>query len=143
MGVRRSSIQWRKFHHLGNLRKIAFLKSKELSNTLIKKQFEVTSKEEEIFNGESQMQGMMEPILEQLVGELKEVVKASKELVLDFPRQNIIMLGDKLEEIYDIKESLKFLLNMENSRILLFYKMVYKKSVESNSPQARWWNIII
>ena len=114
------------------------MKSKELSNTLIKKQFEVTSKEEEIFNGESQMQGMMEPILEQLVGELKEVVKASKELVLDFPRQNIIMLGDKLEEIYDIKESLKFLLNMENSRILLFYKMVYKKSVESNSPQARW-----
>ncbi|KAJ9671169.1 hypothetical protein PVL29_027244 [Vitis rotundifolia] len=44
----------------------------------------------------------MELILEQHVEELKEVLKASKELLLDFPRQNIIMIGNKHEESYEI-----------------------------------------
>ena len=44
------------------------------------------------------MQEVMELILEQLVGELKEVVKALKEPMLDFLRQNIIMIGGKHEE---------------------------------------------
>ena len=44
----------------------------------------------------------MKLILEQFVGELKEVVKALKEPMLDFLRQNIIMIGGKHEESYDI-----------------------------------------
>ena len=82
--------------------KLTSLKLEDLSNTPIKKQFEVTSKEEEIINDESRMQEVMEPTLEQLVGELKEIVKASKESVLNFSRQNIIMIGGKHEESYEI-----------------------------------------
>ena len=42
----------------------------------------------------------MEPILEQLIGELKEVAKVLEELVFNLPRQNIIMIGGKHEESY-------------------------------------------
>ena len=44
----------------------------------------------------------MELILDQLVEELKEVVEALEELMLDFPRQNIIMSGGKNEESTEI-----------------------------------------
>ena len=44
----------------------------------------------------------MKLILEQFVGELKEVVKTLEEPVLEFPRQSIIMIGGKHEESYDI-----------------------------------------
>ena len=88
--------------HQQSEEKLASLKPRALSNTPTKKQFKVTSKEEEIANDESRMQKVMEPILEQLVGKLKEVVKASEEPVLEFPRQNIIMIGGKHEESYDI-----------------------------------------
>ena len=64
--------------------KLTSLKLEDLSNTPIKKQFEVTSKEEEIINDESRMQEVMELILDQLVEEIKEVVEASKESMLDF-----------------------------------------------------------
>ena len=42
----------------------------------------------------------MESILEQLIGELKEVAKVLEELVFNLPRQNIIMIGGKHEEFY-------------------------------------------
>ena len=58
--------------------KLASLKPRELTSTHIKKQFEVTSKGEEIVNDESKMQKVMELILKQPVKELKEVVKASE-----------------------------------------------------------------
>ena len=48
------------------------------------------------------MKEVMKSILEQPVGELKEIVIALEKLVLDFPRQNIIVIGGKHEEIYDI-----------------------------------------
>ena len=64
--------------------KLAALKLEEPSNTLTKKQVEVTSKKEEIINDESRMQEVMELILDQLVEEIKEVVEASKEPMLDF-----------------------------------------------------------
>ena len=44
----------------------------------------------------------MKLILEQFVGELKEVVKTLEESVLELPRQSIIMIGGKHEESYDI-----------------------------------------
>ena len=47
------------------------------------------------------MQEVMELILEQPIGELNEVAKALEEPVLDFPRQNIIMIHGKHEESYD------------------------------------------
>ena len=82
--------------------KLASLKPEELSNTLIKKQFEVTSKEEEIVNDESRIQEAMQLILEQSLGGLKEVVKTLEELMLEFPRQNIIIVGSKHEESAEI-----------------------------------------
>ena len=63
---------------------LAPLKLEKPSNTPIKKQVEVTSKKEEIINDESRMQEVMELILDQLVEEIKEVVEASKEPMLDF-----------------------------------------------------------
>ena len=54
--------------------KLTSLKLEDLSNTPIKKQFEVTSKEEEIINDESRKREVMELILDQPIGELKEVV---------------------------------------------------------------------
>ncbi|KAJ9671139.1 hypothetical protein PVL29_027227 [Vitis rotundifolia] len=44
----------------------------------------------------------MNPILEQSLGELKEVVKTLEELMLEFPRQNIIIVGSKHEESAEI-----------------------------------------
>ena len=44
----------------------------------------------------------MKLILEQFVGELKEVVKTLEEPVLEFPRQSIIMIGGKHEGSYNI-----------------------------------------
>ena len=52
-------------------------------------------------NDESRMQEVMKLILEQLVIELKKVVKALKKTMFDFSRQNIIMIGGKHEESYD------------------------------------------
>ena len=43
----------------------------------------------------------MELILEQPIRELNKVAKALEEPMLDFPRQNIIMIHDKHEESYD------------------------------------------
>ncbi|KAJ9702576.1 hypothetical protein PVL29_004355 [Vitis rotundifolia] len=44
----------------------------------------------------------MKPILEQSLGELKEVLKTLEESVLEFPRQNIIMVSGKCEEFSKI-----------------------------------------
>ena len=82
--------------------KLTPLKLEEPSSTPIKKQVEVTSKEEEIINHESAMQEVMELILDQPVKELKEVVEASKELMFDFPRPNIILSSGKHEESAEI-----------------------------------------
>ena len=57
-------------------KKWAPLKLEETSNTLTKKQVEVTRKEKEIINDESRKQEVMELILDQPVEELKEVVEA-------------------------------------------------------------------
>ena len=81
--------------------KLAPLKLEESSNTPIKKQVEVTSKEEEIINDISRMQEVMEPILDQPIEELKEVVEALEEPMLDFLTQNIIMNGGKHEEFVE------------------------------------------
>ena len=77
--------------------KLAPLKLEEPSNMLIKKQVEVIRKEEEIINDESRKQEVMELILEQLVEELKELVEALEESILNFPRPNIIMSGQHEE----------------------------------------------
>ena len=82
--------------------KLTPLKLEEPSSTPIKKQVEVTSKEEEIINHEYAMQEVMELILDQPVKELKEVVEASKELMFDFPRPNIILSSGKHEESAEI-----------------------------------------
>ena len=82
--------------------KVAPLKLEEPSNILIKKQVEVTRKDEEIINDESRKQEMMERILNQPVEELKEVVEASEKSMLDFPRPNIIMSSGKHEESAEI-----------------------------------------
>ena len=82
--------------------KLAPLKLEEPSNTVTKKQVEVTRKEEEIINDESRKQEVMELILDQPIEELKEVVEASKESMLDFPRPSIIMSGGKHEESIEI-----------------------------------------
>ena len=81
--------------------KLESLEPEESSNTLIEKELEVASKEEEIINDESRMQEVMELNLEQSAGELKEVVKAPEEPMFNIPRQNIIMIGSKHEESYD------------------------------------------
>ncbi|RVW17561.1 hypothetical protein CK203_004698 [Vitis vinifera] len=71
--------------------KLAPLKlEEEPSNTLTKKQVKVTRNEEEIINDESRKQEVMELILDQPVEELKEIVEASEESILDFLRPNII-----------------------------------------------------
>ena len=44
----------------------------------------------------------MKPILKQSLGVLKEVVKTLEEPVLEFTRQNIIMVGSKHEESTEI-----------------------------------------
>ncbi|KAJ9705648.1 hypothetical protein PVL29_003626 [Vitis rotundifolia] len=78
--------------------KLAPLKLEEPSNTLTKKQVEVTRKEEEIINDESRKQEAMKLILDQPIEELKEVVQVSEESMFVFPRPNIIMSGSKHEE---------------------------------------------
>ncbi|KAJ9690352.1 hypothetical protein PVL29_012812 [Vitis rotundifolia] len=110
--------------------KLASLKLEEPSNTLTKKQVKVTRKEEEIINDESRKQEVMELILDQPVEELKEVVEASKESMLNFPRPNIITSGGKHEEFVEIS------FEHRDLRILFFYKTVNKKSMGSNFPQA-------
>ena len=72
------------------------LQLEEPSNTHIEKQVEVTSKEE-IVNDEFRMQQVMEPILDRKIEELKEVVEALEESVLNFPSQSIITSDDKHE----------------------------------------------
>ena len=67
---------------------------------LIKKQVEVTRKEEEIINDESGKQEVMKLILDQQIEELKEVEEVSKVSMFDFP--NIIMSGGKHEESAEI-----------------------------------------
>ena len=71
----------------------------ESSNILIKKQIEVTRKEEEIINDESGKQEVMKLILDQQIEELKEV---EEESMFDFPRPNIIISGGKHEESAEI-----------------------------------------
>ena len=88
--------------HQQSEEKLASLKPRALSNTPTKKQFKVTSKEEEIVNHESRIQEVMKPILKQSLGVLKEVVKTLEESVLEFPRQNIIMVRGKSEEFSKI-----------------------------------------
>ena len=44
----------------------------------------------------------MEPIDDQLEEGPKEVVEALEDLILDFPRQNICMSDEKLEEFAEI-----------------------------------------
>lgn len=61
--------------------KLAPLKLEEPSDTHINKQVNVTNMEE-IVNDEFKMQQEMEPILDQLVEELKKVVEALEELIL-------------------------------------------------------------
>ena len=77
------------------------MKLEESSNTPIKKPFEVAIKKEEIVIDEFRMQVVMELILEQLVGLLKEVEKARKEPMHDFSRQKIIVIRCKHEESYN------------------------------------------
>ena len=60
----------------------------------------------------------MELILEQLVEELKELVEASEESILDFPRPSIIMSGGKHEESTKISfehREFKNLIFLQNS----------------------------
>ncbi|KAJ9688975.1 hypothetical protein PVL29_014566 [Vitis rotundifolia] len=54
----------------------------------------------------------MKPILKQSLGELKEVVKTLEEPVLEFPRQNIIMVGNKHEESTKISYEYRKLKNL-------------------------------
>ena len=82
--------------------KLVALKLEEPLNTLTKKQVEVTRKEEEIINDESRKQEVMKLILDQPAEELKELVEALEESILDFPRPNIIMSGGKHEESAEI-----------------------------------------
>ena len=77
------------------------MKLEESSNTPIKKPFEVAINKEEIVIDEFRMQVVMELILEQLVGLLKEVEKARKEPMHDFSRQKIIVIRCKHEESYN------------------------------------------
>ncbi|KAJ9670494.1 hypothetical protein PVL29_026802 [Vitis rotundifolia] len=111
-------------------KKLAPLKLKEPSNTLIKKQTDFTSKEEKIVNDETRMQEVMELTLDQPVEELKEVVEASKEPMLDFPRQNIIMSGSKHEELAEISYKYRKFKN------LILPQDNLQESVGNNSPQA-------
>ena len=78
---------------------LAPLKLEEPSNIFIKKQVEVTRKEEEIINDESRKQEVMKLILDQQIEELKEV---EEESMFDFPRPNIIMSACKHEEFAEI-----------------------------------------
>ena len=73
------------------------MKLEEPSNILTKKQFEVPRKEKEIINDESRKQEVMKLILDQPAEELKELVEALEESILDFPRPNIIMSGQHEE----------------------------------------------
>ena len=82
--------------------KVAPLKLEEPSNILIKKQVEVTRKDEEIINDESRKQEVMKLILDQPIEELKEVEEVSEESMFDFPRPNIIVSGGKHEESAEI-----------------------------------------
>ena len=82
--------------------KVAPLKLEEPSNILIKKQVEVTRKDEEIINDESRKQEVMKLILDQPIEELKEVEEVSEQSMFDFPRPNIIVSGGKHEESAEI-----------------------------------------
>ena len=98
--------------------KLAPLKLEEPSNTLTKKQVEVTRKEKEIINDESRKQEVMELILDQPVEELKEIVEASEESILDFLRPNSIVSGGKHEESAKISfehREFKNLILLQNS----------------------------
>ena len=99
--------------------KLAPLKlEEEPSNTLTKKQVKVTRNEEEIINDESRKQEVMELILDQPVEELKEIVEASEESILDFLRPNIIVSGGKHEESAKISfehREFKNLILLQNS----------------------------
>ena len=72
--------------------------------------------------------------LDQPIEELKEVLE---ELSLTFQGQTLSWV------VANMKNPLKFILNIGNSRILFFYKTIYKKSVGNNFPQACWRHIII
>ena len=87
----------------------------EPSNTCIKKQVKVTRKKKEIINDKSPMQDVMEPILDQL-GE-KLLYKFQKNQYLTFQ--------------YKMKNPLKFLFNIEKSRILFLHQTIYKKNMGS------------
>lgn len=80
--------------------KLASLKLEETSNTHIKKEVEVTSKEE-IVNDEFRKQQVMETILDQLIEELK-VVEALEKLILNFPTESIIASDNKHEKSTEI-----------------------------------------
>ena len=99
--------------------KLAPLKlEEEPSNTLTKKQVKVTRNEEEIINDESRKQEVMELILDQPVEELKEIVEASEESILEFLRPNIIVSGGKHEESAKISfehREFKNLILLQNS----------------------------
>ena len=58
--------------------KLASLEPEDPPNTLIKKHFEVASKDKEIARDKSRMQEVIEPVLDQPVGKLKKVVKLKK-----------------------------------------------------------------
>ena len=70
--------------------KVAPLKLEESLNILIKKQVEVTRKDEEIINDEFRKQKVMKLILDQPIEELKEVSKVSEESMFDLPRPLMI-----------------------------------------------------
>ena len=59
-------------------------------------------------------------ILEQPIKKLKEDVKASKEVVLDIPRKNIIMIGGKHEGKYNIIRIAKISFEYREFKNLIF-----------------------
>ena len=110
---------------------LAPLKLEEPSNIFIKKQVEVTRKEEEIINDESRKQEVMKLILDQPAEELKELVEALEESILDFPRPNIIMSGGKhegsLEISFEYREFKNLILpqnNLQEEWETTFHKLV-------------------